>query len=302
MVGLGPNRWRREGTAKRAGGAKSASAAGSGATVLRAGGRRGAQALSPLDRDSAASFLEAYKDRPSQPLAVVIAAYNEEANVAQVVSAVPDVACSMPTEVIVVVDGASDNTAEVARQAGALVCDVGVNRGQGAALRLGYHLARERGASIIATTDADGQWDPADIPRVVQPIVDDEADFVSASRRLGSTASTDLARNLGVVVFGKLISLLTGQKVTDPSCGLRAMRAGVTSSVVLDQPQYQASELLIGAAMAGYKLAEVPTFTPGRRSGTTKKGGDFVYGLRFGAVVLRTWLRDIRRATNTQRS
>lgn len=275
---------------------------GSGATVLRAGGRRGAAGLSPLDLECAGDFLAAYNERPAQPLAVVIAAYNEQDNVAQVVSAVPKVACDLATEVIVVVDGATDKTAEVARQAGALVCDVPANRGQGAALRLGYHLARERGASIIATTDADGQWDPADIPRAVAPIVAGQADFVSASRRLGSTASTDRVRNLGVVVYGALISLLTGQKVTDPSCGLRAMRAGLTAAVVLDQPQYQASELLIGAAMAGYKLAEVPTDMPGRRSGATKKGGNFVYGLRFGAVVLRTWLRDVRRPVKTKRS
>jgi len=276
--------------------------AGSGATVLRSAGRRGAAALGPVDEQCAAVFLEEHRDRPAASVAVVIAAYNEEDNVAQVVAAVPEVACGQPTEVIVVVDGATDNTAEAARRAGALVCEVPVNRGQGAALRLGYHLARQRGASIIATTDADGQWDPADIPKVVAPIVAGQADFVSASRRLGSTASTDWARNLGVVVFAALISLLTGQRVTDPSCGLRAMRAGVTAAVALDQPQYQASELLIGAAMAGYKLAEVPTAMPGRKSGTTKKGGNLVYGLRFGAVVLRTWWREWRRPVNTRRS
>ena len=72
-----------------------------------------------------------------------------------------------PTEVIVVVDGAKDATAERARAAGALVCDVPVNRGQGAALRLGYWLARARGAQVIATIDADGQYEPEELGRVV---------------------------------------------------------------------------------------------------------------------------------------
>ena len=73
--------------------------------------------------------------------------------------------------------------------------------------------------------------------------------------------------------------LLLRHKVTDPSCGLRAMKADVTGSVVLDQPQYQASELLIGAAMAGYRLAEVPIAMEARQSGKTKKGGNFLYGV-----------------------
>ena len=236
--------------------------------------------------------MEAYSDRPTVPIAVVIAAYNEEASVGGVVSAVPKELCGLPTEVIVVVDGARDATADAARRAGALVCDVPVNRGQGAALRLAYYLARERGASFIMSTDADGQYASGDMERVLAPLLADEADFVSGSRRLGSTSSRDHARNTGVVVFAALISVLVRHKVTDPSCGLRAMKADLTGSVVLDQPQYQASELLIGAAMAGYRLAEVPIAMEARQSGKTKKGGNFLYGYRFGSVVVGTWWRE----------
>jgi glycosyltransferase involved in cell wall biosynthesis len=241
-------------------------------------------------------------------VAVVIAAYNEEASVGTVVRAVPEVLCGLGTEVIVVVDGARDATAGAAKAAGALVCDVPVNRGQGAALRLGYHLARERGATFIMTTDADGQYASGDMDRVLAPLVADAADFVSGSRRLGSTTSRDRARNTGVVVFAALISALVRKKVTDPSCGLRAMKVEVTGSVVLDQPQYQASELLIGTAMANYRLAEVPIAMEARQSGKTKKGGNFLYGVRFGSVVVGTWLREWRagreavRSTKTSRS
>ena len=76
----------------------------------------------------------------------MIPAYNEEPTVAEVVAEIPREAAGLQTEVIVVVDGASDATAAQAAGAGALVCDVPVNRGQGAALRLGYWLARARGA------------------------------------------------------------------------------------------------------------------------------------------------------------
>lgn len=263
---------------------------------------RGEASLSQLDLDQAAAFVSRYADRPSGPVAVVIAAYNEEASVGGVVAAVPAQLCGLGTEVIVVVDGSADKTAQVAGEAGALVCDVPVNRGQGAALRLGYLLARRRGAEFILTTDADGQYQSEDMERVLSPLVGDEADFVSGSRRLGSTTSTDAVRNLGVVVFAGLISLLVRQKVTDPACGIRAMRAKVTAEVVLDQPQYQASELMIGAVMAGFRLQEVPIEMKARRSGRTKKGGNLLYGARFSSVVIGTWWRERRRSTKTKRS
>jgi glycosyltransferase involved in cell wall biosynthesis len=256
--------------------------------------------LDALDLLQAEQFEKEYHDHPAAPVAVVMAAYNEEADVASVVRSVPRQICGLATEVIVVVDGASDRTAEVAEEAGALVCDVPANRGQGAALRLGYYLARKRGASYIITTDADGQYQGSDMERVLYPVVANKADFVSGSRRLGSTTSRDVMRNVGVVVFAGLISLLVRQRVTDPSCGLRAMRAEVTGRVTLEQPQYQASELLISTAMAGYRLAEVPIAMKARRSGRTKKGGNLVYGWKFLSVVLGTWLRE--RSTKTKRS
>jgi glycosyltransferase involved in cell wall biosynthesis len=264
--------------------------------------QRGDACLSPLDLEQAAAFGSLYADRPGAEVAVVIAAYNEEASVGGVVAAVPARLCGLGTEVIVVVDGSTDKTAQVASDAGALVCDVPTNRGQGAALRLGYLLARQRGADYILTTDADGQYQSEDMERLLSPLAADEADFVSGSRRLGSTTSNDAVRNLGVVVFAGLISLLVRQKVTDPACGIRAMRAKVTADVVLDQAQYQASELMIGAVMAGYRLKEVPIALEARRSGKTKKGGNLLYGARFSSVVIGTWWRERRRSTKTKRS
>jgi glycosyltransferase involved in cell wall biosynthesis len=263
---------------------------------------RGLASLSALDRQQADAFGSLYADRAPAPVAVVIAAYNEESSVGTVVGAVPAQLCGLPTEAIVVVDGSSDKTAQMASAAGALVCDVPTNRGQGAALRLGYLLARQRGARFILTSDADGQYLSDDMERVLSPLVNDEADFVSGSRRLGSTTSNDSVRNLGVVLFAGLISVLVGQKVTDPSCGIRAMKADVTAQVVLDQPQYQASELLIGTVMAGYRYKEVPIAMKARRHGKTKKGGNLLYGARFCSVVIGTWSRERRRSTKTKRS
>ena len=257
--------------------------------------------LSPVERGAAMAFLGVHPPGLGAPLAIVIPAYNEEPTVAEVVGEIPRQAAGLKTEVIVVVDGARDASAARAAGAGALVCDVPVNRGQGAALRLGYWLARARGAQVIATIDADGQYEPEEIARVVEPILSGRADFVSGSRRLGAELTTDKMRHLGVLVFGALISVLVRHRITDPACGIRAMRAEVTAAVKLEQPQYQASELMISAALHGFRLAEVPTTMRDRgvHATATKKGGNFGYGVRFARAALRTWRRD-RTAARTR--
>jgi glycosyltransferase involved in cell wall biosynthesis len=254
--------------------------------------------LDPVERGAATAFLGAHPPGLGAPLAIVIPAYNEEPTVADVIAEIPREAAGMKLEVIVVVDGARDATASKAAGAGALVCDVPVNRGQGAALKLGYWLARARGAKVIATIDADGQYEPEELGRVVEPILANRADFVSGSRRLGAELTTDRMRHLGVLVFGALISVLVRHRITDPACGIRAMRSEVAADVVLEQPQYQASELMISAALHGYRLAEVPTTMRDRgvHATATKKGGNFGYGVRFARAALRTWMRDRKAA------
>ena len=259
--------------------------------------------LRPEEQAAAAAFLAAHPPGVGAPLAIVIAAFNEEPTVAQVVAEIPKEAAGLASEVIVVVDGARDATAEKALSAGALVCDVLVNRGQGAALRLGYWLARARGAQVIATLDADGQYEPEELSRVIEPIVSGRADFVSGSRRLGAELTTDAVRHAGVILFGALISVLIRQRITDPACGVRAMRSEVTAAVTLEQPQYQASELMISAALNGFRLIEVPTTmrARGAHATKTKKGGNFGYGMRFARAAITTWNRDRTRSRRALR-
>jgi len=197
--------------------------------------------------------------------------------------------------VIVVSDGSKDGTVAEASAAGALVCDPKVNRGQGAALRLGYRLAREGGAEYIVTTDADGQYNPAEIELLMEPILAGEADFVTGSRRLGSEETKDPVRKAGVRFFALAISTLTGQKISDTTFGLRAMRAEVTGAVLLAQPQYQASELLIGVITHGYRVVERPATIHKRQVGKSKKGNNAFYALQFAKVVGTTWWRERQR-------
>jgi glycosyltransferase involved in cell wall biosynthesis len=161
---------------------------------------------------------------------------------------------------------------------------------------VGYQLAREHGARFIVTLDGDGQWNPAELERVLEPLARDEADMVIGSRVLGSTETDDQFRQAGVHVFAALVRLLTGAKVTDTSSGYRAMRVEVTETVRQVQVQYQTSELLIGAIFQGYRVVERPIVMRRRAAGQSKKGHNFLYGLRYARVILGTWWRERRRS------
>ena len=262
-----------------------------------------------IDADALKTLSESYGERATTlpPVALVIAAYNEEGAVGPVVEALPRTVCGLDAEVIVVADGCADATAKESDAAGAIVCDVPGNRGQGAALRLGYRIARAGGAQYIVTTDADGQYNPLEIESLLTPVIEGKADFVTGSRRMGSEETKDPIRRAGVRFFASLVSLLTGQRISDTTFGLRAMRAEVTGAVQLEQPQYQASELLIGVITHGYRVLEVPATIHKRKVGESKKGqnpfynlhlpgvNNIFYGARFMRVVLGTWWRERRR-------
>ncbi|MGA8295553.1 MAG: glycosyltransferase family 2 protein [Acidimicrobiales bacterium] len=240
---------------------------------------------------------ESYHGAPEfTPVVIVIAAYHERDNIGGVVESMPSELCGLPVSVLVVVDGEEDGTADTVRKLSQFCVIAPVNRGQGAALRLGYRLARLGGARYLITADADGQSDPDDLSVVLQPVVDGAADFVSGSRTLGRSESKDVVRTAGIRFFSVLISALTGTKVTDTANPIRAMRADLPERLTLDEPQYQSSELLIGAIFNGAHYSEQPVTMRARTSGSSKKGHNLVYGWRFSRVVFRTWWRERRRA------
>lgn len=258
--------------------------------------------LDDLDEAAIADFHARYGQLELSPVVVVIAAYKEEASIGGVLDELPADACGLPLSCIVVVDGDTDGTASVARDHGAYVCTFTTNRGQGAAFRVGYALARGGGARFIVTTDADGQYVGSEIDQLLEPVVAGAADFVVGSRWLGRQETTDPIRRLGSRFFARLATVLTGRRITDTSSGFRAMTAEVTESVTLRQPQYQASELLIGAVVNGFRFVEVPMTMRKRSHGQTKKGWWGVYGVRYAKVLTGTWLRERRKPTRSDDS
>ena len=225
----------------------------------------------------------------------LIAAYEEEGNIGPVLEKMPTSIDGEPYTTIVVVDGGEDRTSEIVRTfPEVVVIEFPVNLGHGVALQVGYRYCIANDVSYIVTLDADGQNDPVEIPNLIRDIRDDRSDFVLASRVLGVDTTTNHFRAVGVRVFSIIVNIMTRQRLTDTSTGYRGLRVTMLADVIdrLVQEQYQTSELLITALKRGWRASEVPTVWHPRQSGTTKKGGNWLFGFRYARVVFKTWWRE----------
>jgi polyprenyl-phospho-N-acetylgalactosaminyl synthase len=186
---------------------------------------------------------------------VVIAAYNE----APVISSVIRELAQRAYQVIVVDDGSKDRTGDLAAAAGARILTHPVNLGQGAALQTGMKFALQQGASFLVTFDADGQHRAADVPRLVDALEKNNADFALGSRFLGSSVGMPMSRRLLLKAATWFTRLTTGLSVTDTHNGLRAMTRWGASHIALRQNRMaHASELLDQISASGLRYVEVP--------------------------------------------
>jgi hypothetical protein len=224
-------------------------------------------------------------------VAVLIPAYEEEASIGRVLDRIPAQVCGLQTAVLVVDDGSRDGTGEVARGHGAIVARHVINRGGGAALRTGYRLLADSGADVVVTLDADGQHLPEEMERLVGPVVEGEVDVAHGSRVLGEAEPNHFARELGIVFFNRVVSLITRTKVSDCSNGYRAVRTGVLPQLVLRQEQFHTSEFMIEAIKRGIPAKEVPVTVASRLHGHSKKPAVVRYGMGFANAIVRAWLR-----------
>jgi glycosyltransferase involved in cell wall biosynthesis len=186
-------------------------------------------------------------------ITALLPAYNEEVSIGSVVLRARQYA----DRVVVVDDGSADHTAEVAALAGAEVLRHARNQGKGAALKTGF--ASLNGDAVIVTIDTDGQHDPADIPRLVAPILRGEADMVNGSRYIsGNKKDTPFYRRVGQVVLDTATNLDSGLSVTDSQSGFRAFAAKAKGVFRFRQNGLAIeSEMLADAAAAGLRIQEV---------------------------------------------
>lgn len=198
---------------------------------------------------------ECVKSTAPQNVTVILPAYNEEISIGSVVL----LARYYADSVIVVDDGSSDRTAEIAKKAGAEVIVHEANKGKGAALKTGFAAADDLGADIIVTMDSDGQHNPAEIPKLVDPIIKGEADMVNGSRYLnGLDKNTPSYRRVGQTILDGATKLNSGLQITDSQSGFRAFSAS-TKNVFRFKAQGMAieSEMLADAGKSGLRIAEV---------------------------------------------
>jgi hypothetical protein len=235
---------------------------------------------------------DAAADLPAGKRIVVVSpAHNEAENVAAVIEAMPPEVEGYHVVPIVIDDRSEDGTAETARAAGALVASLPIRRGGGLALRVGYDIALKLGADIVVTMDADGQHQPEELPTLVGPIIEGRADHVNGSRMIGDFEREGLIRHLGVHFFSRVVTILTGQRVTDISSGYRATRADTLRALILEQDQFWTSEVTIEALRQRARVVEVPVTFLTRRGGVSKKPKSLRYGWNFSKAIVKTWLR-----------
>jgi cellulose synthase/poly-beta-1,6-N-acetylglucosamine synthase-like glycosyltransferase len=248
-----------------------------------------------LDRYMRAEVLQSAEGPAPGPephgIVIIIPALNEAENLRTLLPKIPKTISGLPVGVLIVNDGSSDKTRDVALANGCWVANVPVTRGQGAASRIGYGFLRTSNIRFGVTMDADNQHQPADIPGLLEPVIAGHCDLVIGSRVLGTSDNESRTRFLGVIFFSKLVSLLTGVKITDCSSGFKAFNVGKMIELDLRQDQFQSSEVLIASAKKGLRIKEVPIHILRRGHGQSRKGGNLSYALFFLKAVAKTWWR-----------
>jgi glycosyltransferase involved in cell wall biosynthesis len=223
-------------------------------------------------------------------LAVVVPAKDEEATIGELLDRIASVLVSgYELSAIVVDDGSIDRTAEVASARGAVVVRHPENKGLGAAVRTGLQAAVEVGADAVAYLDADLEYYPEDIPRLVESVLEGRADYVLGSRFLGGgTRGMRLYRRLGNRAFTVLLVLLTRRRMTDGQTGMRAFsrQAAATAEIVHDYNYAQV--LTLDLLRKGFRLEEVPI-----RYRLREHGASFI-SWRYPAKVLPAIWRELR--------
>jgi hypothetical protein len=261
---------------------------------VRTAGRRSGEIVTGLAvRDYEENFLspkERLEGHPGQIL-IIVPAYDEEGGIRGVLRRIPNDVLGHEVKTVVVDDGSKDATAAIARAEGVPVVTHVVNRGQGDALRTGFAIARAEGAEVVINLDADGQYKPEELDRLVKPIIEGEADFVLGSRFMGFYEESGSVRHIGVVFFSRLISLLTGVKVSDCTNGYRAIRVSELHKLDLREDRFNANEITLEALRNKLRFHQVPVSMMSRAAGETKKPPRLAYPLGVFRVIISTWLR-----------
>lgn len=212
---------------------------------------------------------------PLKEVIIVIPAYNEEKNIEPIIKnirgKVPDV------DILVIDDGSIDRTARTAEKAGAIALRLPFNMGYGAALQTGFKYALMKRYRYVVQMDADGQHDPDSIRILLNEIKKEDADVVIGSRFLDekSNYNAPLIRRMGIGLFGKIASIVTGLIVSDPTSGFQALNRDALRfySSKYYPVDYPDADVIIMLHRAGLRVKEVSVVMHNRLEGTSMHSG-----------------------------
>ena len=211
----------------------------------------------------------------SKEVLIIIPAYNEENNIASLIENIRNRITGV--DILAIDDGSTDRTARAAEKAGAIVIRLPFNMGYGAALQTGFKYALKKRYRYAVQMDADGQHDPGSIRALLDEIKKEDVDVVIGSRFMDNktTYKSPLVRRLGMGIFGKIASVITGRPVTDPTSGFQAlnrdaMRFYASPYYPVDYPD---ADVIIMLHRAGLRIREVAVTMHARKEGTSMHSG-----------------------------
>lgn len=233
-------------------------------------------------------------------LVVMVPAFNEEKRIGEVIKKIPKNIGQIMVIVLVVNDGSKDETRRVAEKLGAIVISHPTNYGVGKAFQTGLQKALELGADYMVNIDADGQFSPSEIKKLIEPIINGEAEYVVSDRFLDENGRIRMPKNMpkdkyyGNLLMARLISFLAGQKFNDVSCGFRAYSKKAMLMLDLMGKFTYTQESFIDLAEKGLRIKSIPVsvkYFSERKSRVASNV--FVYALRTLKIIVRTF-RDYR--------
>jgi glycosyltransferase involved in cell wall biosynthesis len=227
-----------------------------------------------------------------QKVIVFLPAHNEEESIAQVISRIPrNFNPQVEVEVLIIDDGSTDRTVEIARSEGAdYIVSQGSNQGLGAAVRRGLAECVELGADIGVMIDADNEYPANQIPELLEPIFAGEADYTMGSRFAGNIEGMMLHRRLGNYFFTGIQSLLLGRWITDGQSGMRAFsRQAMKEAEIIHDYNY-AQVVTLNLLRKGFRMKEIPIQYRFRT-----KGKSFITFTAYMSKVLPAIYKEMRR-------
>ncbi len=225
---------------------------------------------------------------------IAIPAYNEADFIGQVIT---DIKRHMPAiDIVVINDGSTDRTSEIAREQGVMVLDIPFNIGYGGATQTGFRFALEEGYDFVITIDADNQHDPASIVNLINAMHSQQADAVIGSRFLEGNYRMGLFRRIGSYLFAKIAKAYTGVEFTDPTSGFQLLSRKVFSYLAVGDNyplDYPDVNIIMALYKMRFKVVEAPVVMREKRGGKSMHSGlrPVIYVIRMFLAILMVLLR-----------